>query len=83
MKGPAASALTSLPGGRTTSRMFFATYGGNDYAIMFATDGSAYQILLSSGAITTIATVNPAQIPEIPQPDRKHSHAPIGIPIAQ
>ena len=49
-----ATALTTVTG-KTATRMFPANYGGNDYVIFFATDGSATQVNQSSGVQTTIA----------------------------
>src|SRR5215469_523050 len=51
----AAAALTTVSG-KTAARMFPANYGGNDYVIFFATDGTAVQINANSGAQIVIAT---------------------------
>lgn len=51
--GPAAALVSST--GKTAQKIFYATYGGVDYAIYFNTDGSAQQINLAGGAIVTIA----------------------------
>src|SRR5215472_3456130 len=51
--GPLA-ALTTIVG-KTVTRIFYATYASNDYAICFCTDGSATQVNLASGAQVSIA----------------------------
>lgn len=50
----AAPALTTISG-KTVSREFPANYGGTDYVIFFAIDGSATQVNALTGAQVTIA----------------------------
>jgi len=45
--GPTASITTIA--GQTVSKTFFATYGGNDYAIVFTVAGAGYQVNLAGG----------------------------------
>ena len=52
---PAALAPITNVSGKTVTRMFDANYGGVDYVIFFATDGSATQINAANGAQVSIA----------------------------